>query len=167
MKPREFLGTIPFFAEVLDASELDSLAAGARRVDFDRGEILIREDERGESMFALIGGEVEVSIRDARKARHVATLYPGQLVGEMSLLTGARRSATVTAIAPVVALEIGKTALKPIVIANHDLYDKFAGMVARRQAELDRLYGSGFFSLFSSPREQLSGAIRSFFSGTI
>lgn len=167
MKPREFLGTIPFFAEVLDASELDGLAVGARRAEFDRGDVLIKEDERGESMFALVGGEVEVSVRDSGKIRHVATLYPGQIVGEMSLLTGARRSATVTALSPVVALEISKAALKPIVIANHDLYDKFAGMVSRRQAELDKLYGSGFLSLFTSPREQLSATIRSFFSGTI
>lgn len=167
MTPREFLGTIPFFAEVLDEAELDALASGARRAEYDRGAVLIREDDRGDSMYALIGGEVTVSVRDGARDKVVATLYPGQIVGEMSLLTGARRSATVTAAAPVIALEIGKGALKPIVIANHDLYDKFAAMVTKRQAELDKLYGSGFWRALTSPGEQLSATIRNFFSGTI
>jgi CRP-like cAMP-binding protein len=165
MNTREFLGTIPFFAEVLDAKQLDALAAGASRREFERGQTLIREDDLGESMFALIGGAAEVTVHDAGKERHVATVNAGQIVGEMSLLTGARRSATVVATTPLVALEIPKAALQPILDASPALIEHFAEMLEKRQGELDRLYGAGFWSLFGLPRDELTLVMRSFFSG--
>jgi len=165
MNTREFLGTIPFFAEVLDGKQLDALAAGANRREYDRGAFLIREDDLGETMFALIGGAAEVSVHDAGKDRHVATVNAGQIVGEMSLLTGARRSATVTALSPVVALEIPKSALEPILDASPVLIEHFAAMLEKRQGELDRLYGAGFWNLFGLPRNDLVLVMRSFFGG--
>ena len=167
MNIREFLGTIPFFAEVLDTRQLDALAAGTRRRDYDRGAVLIREDDLGESMFALIGGTVEVSVHDTGKERHVAALNAGQIVGEMSLLTGARRSATVTAASPVSALEIPKSALQPLIAASPILCEHFATVLDKRQHELDRIYGSGFWSIFGMPRSQLSNVMRTFFGGGV
>jgi CRP-like cAMP-binding protein len=167
MKTREFLGTIPFFSEVLDGKQLDALAVNAKRREFDRGQVLIREDDRGETMFILIGGAAEVSVHDAGKERHVATVNAGQIVGEMSLMTGARRSATVTAVSPVVALEIAKAALQPILDQSPVLIEHFAAMLEKRQGELDRLYGPGFWRLFGLPRDELALVMRSFFGGTV
>lgn len=167
MNIREFLGTIPFFSEVLDARQLDRLAAGTRRREYERGAVLIREDDLGESMFALIGGTVEVAVHDDGKDRHVATLNAGQIVGEMSLLTGARRSATVTATSPVSALEIPKPALQPLIDDSPVLCEHFAMMLDKRQQELDRIYGSGFWSIFGMPRSQLSNVMRTFFGGGV
>jgi CRP-like cAMP-binding protein len=165
MNTREFLGTIPFFAEVLDPDQLGALAAGATRRDFPRGHVIIREDDVGESMFALIGGEARVTVHDAGRDRHVAIVNAGQIVGEMSLLTGARRSATVVATSPVSALEIPKTALQPILDASPVLIEHFAEMLEKRQSELDRLYGAGFWTIFGLPRSELTLVMRSFFSG--
>jgi CRP-like cAMP-binding protein len=165
MNTREFLGTIPFFADVLDGKQLDALAAAARRMEFNRGESLIREDDLGSDMYALIGGAVEVSVHDGARERHVATVNAGQIVGEMSLLTGARRAATVTAMTSVVALQIGKAALQPILDASPVLYERFATMLEKRQHELDRVYGHGFWSLFGLPRDELTLVMRSFFGG--
>jgi CRP-like cAMP-binding protein len=165
MNTREFLGTIPFFAEVLDGRQLDMLAAGAKRVRYQKGDTLIREDDLGESMFALIGGEVEVSVRDGNKERHVAAIAAGQIVGEMSLLTGARRSATVTAVSEVTAIEIPKTALKPVLDSSPVLYEHFAAMLTKRQKELDRVYGHGFWNLFGLPADELTLVMKSFFGG--
>lgn len=165
MNIREFLGTIPFFSEVLDARQLDALAANAHRREYQKGGVLIREDDLGESMFALIGGSVEVSVHDTGKERHVASLDAGQIVGEMSLLTGARRSATVTATSPVAAIEIPKSALQPLIDASPMLCEHFAVMLDKRQHELDRVYGSGFWSIFGMPRSELSQVMRTFFGG--
>jgi CRP-like cAMP-binding protein len=95
----------------------------------------------------------------------VAAIGAGQIVGEMSLLTGARRSATVTAVSDVTAIEIPKTALKPVLDSSPVLYEHFAVMLAKRQKELDRVYGHGFWKLFGLPADELTLVMKSFFGG--
>ena len=165
METREFLGSIPFFAEVLSGAELDALAAAARRVEFDRGTNLIEERDLGESMFVIVQGTVTVSIRDSGKDRQAATLRAGDLVGEMSLLTGAPRAATVAAQSPVVAIEIGRDAIAPLLTAEPALFDRFAAMLEKRQIELDKLYGQGLWFFYGPPRANLAHIIRTYFAG--
>jgi CRP-like cAMP-binding protein len=164
MDTREFLATVPFFAEALDAGELDALARDTRQSEFDRGAVIVREHDLGDSMFAILRGTAEVSTRSGRSSNHVATLRDGDIFGEMSLLTGARRSATVTAVTPVVALEIAHLALEPLLAASFTLYDRFAEMLDLRRIELDRIHGDGFWNLYGLPRDQIAPAIRSFFT---
>lgn len=161
MDPRDVIASVPFFAETLDPAQIDALAASARRVDFDRAEALMREGDRGESLFVIFSGDVNVSI--AGRPQTVATLAAGDVVGEMSLLTGAPRTATVTAVRPVVALEIRKDDLEPLLVMSPELFERFAKVVERRRTELDRAYGPSFAQLYLSPQVQLVGAMRSFF----
>lgn len=165
MDTREFLGTVPFFAGVLNGTELDALAAAARHVEFDQGSALIRERDLGDSMFAIMQGTVTVSIHDSGKDRLVATLHAGDLVGEMSLLTGAPRAATVAAQSPVVAVEIGRGAIEPLLTAEPALFDRFAAMLEKRQVELDKLYGKGMWFFYGPPRANLAQVIRTYFAG--
>ncbi len=60
-------------------------------------------------MFVVVSGKMNVTVTDEKAP--VAELGPGDIFGEMSLLTGARRSATVTAAEAVEALEVNKEAL--------------------------------------------------------
>lgn len=136
MDVRGVLNSTAFFNVVLDAEQLDALAAGVHARTFAKREVLLRERELGQSMFALIEGKVGVSKHSPQGERSVATLGPGDVVGEMSLFTGERRSATVTALGRVVALEIDKTALQPILDAAPKLVDRFAALVEQRHAEL-------------------------------
>jgi hypothetical protein len=62
----------------------------------------------------------------------------------------------------VVALEIRRSALKPILAAAPALYDKFAEMLDQRRHELDRIHGDGFWNLYGLPRERIGPAIRKF-----
>ena len=165
MEARDFLATIPFFAEVLTGEELDALAEGARRVTFDIGAALIRERDPSDTLFVILEGSVTVSIEKSRGDQVAATLPAGELVGEMSLLTGAPRAATVTAETPVVALEIDRAAILPLFRAEPTLFTRFAAMLEKRQTELDKLYGSSFWLRFSPPRTNLASVIRSHFSG--
>ena len=165
MEARDFLGTIPFFAEVLTGVELDALAANARRVTFDKGSTLIRERDPGDTLFVILEGSVAVSIEKSRGEQVAATLHAGELLGEMSLLTGAPRAATVTAETPVAALEIDRAAILPLFRAEPALFTRFAAMLEKRQTELDKLYGSSFWLRYSPPRTNLAAVIRSHFAG--
>lgn len=161
MNFREILAAVPFFAETLDDAELDALAASARRVEFDRAATLMREGDRGDSLLVIVSGTVNVSV--AGTPQTVATLGEGDVVGEMSLLTGAPRSATVAAVRPVVAIEIGKDELEPLLVMSPSLFERFATVVEKRRAELDRVYGPSFAELYLSSQSHLVGAMRAFF----
>ena len=136
---REVLHAIPLFADVLDTGQLERLAAKCHEVMYPVGAVLMTEGDFGTSMFALVEGEVSVALADKRGDPHgVANLSAGDFVGEMSLLTGARRRATVVAETEVVAIEITKVALEEVLTRAPDLIDRFGLVLASRQAELDR-----------------------------
>jgi CRP-like cAMP-binding protein len=160
---RSFLASVPFFAEALTADELDTLAAGARGVEFDRGATIIRERDAGDSLFVVVQGSVTVSIRDAGMERSVATLRAGDIFGEMSLLTGSPRAATVIAQTPVVALKIDRSAMSPLLDAEPALSERFAAMLEKRRIELDRLYGPGLWPFSGRQGRDLASIIRSCF----
>lgn len=165
--PRDILAKTPFFADALDAPALQALSSRLRLTDYAKGAILIREDAIGSSMFVLADGEVSVTVPGAGKARHVAILRAPDIFGEMSLLTGARRAATVTARTAVKAIEISKAALAPLIAASPELADRFATTLARRQRELDRIYrGAGRWNIFASGEGEVGSLIRRFFDGS-
>ncbi len=161
MKAGDILAKVPFFADVLDEAQLDALAASARRVEFDRYSTLMHEGDRDDSLLVIASGTVNVSV--AGRPQTVATLGEGDVVGEMSLLTGAPRSATVTAVRPVVAFEIDKAALEPILLMSPSLFERFAATVETRRSELDRIYGPSFAEVYLSSRSHLVAAMRAFF----
>jgi CRP-like cAMP-binding protein len=163
--PRQVLGATAFFSEVLDEASLDRLAANLRVASFPKGAVLIKEDDAGSSMFVLAGGEADVTVPRSARKTPVATLRAGDVFGEMSLLTGARRAATVTARSPVTAVEIPKSALSPLIEASPQLADRFAAMLKKRQAELDRIYKGGRWKLPGNL--ELAGMIRGYFGGTV
>lgn len=162
MRTRDLVATNPFFAGLLSTTELDDLSALSIEHEFPPGGELIREDEAGSSLFIIVVGEVNIDTGDRQTGKHIATLGPGAVVGEMSLMTGARRSATVTAKSDVRALEVTKAALEPILATSPALVDRFAAVLKSRQAELDRAYGAGGIGGMLSGQDFV-GLIRSFF----
>jgi cAMP-dependent protein kinase regulator len=76
---------------------------------YDEGDIIVTEGERGSSLYLIVAGEVKVFTRGQR-GEHVALaeLGPGDFFGEVSLLTGKPRTATITAKTPVTAIELTK-----------------------------------------------------------
>jgi CRP-like cAMP-binding protein len=140
MTPREVLAKTPFFAAVMSTADLDRLAAKLALKTFPRGASIVRQGDIGASMFVLVEGKVTVSVHLRAGEERVTTLGPGSIVGEMSLLTGARRSATVTATREVRALEIAKPALEEILASSPELFDRFAETVEQRQAEIEHIH---------------------------
>ncbi len=161
MPGSDVLRSIRFFSDVLEPSELDILVDLSQPERFERSHVLIREDDIGHSMFVIVSGTVDVTV--AGEEEPIATLKEGDIVGEMSLLTGARRSATVTATTPVEAIEISKEALAVVLGRSPDLVERFARMLARRQRVLDRHFGGGAWGLLRLHSSDLADTIRSFF----
>ena len=65
--------------------------------ELKEGEVLFRQGSRGETFFIVVSGEVEVYQEEEGRERHIAILGPGAFVGEMALLTGQSRIASVRA----------------------------------------------------------------------
>ena len=97
----QFLKNVKLFAE-LGPESLARLAACLKVVDFPPAEVIVREGAPGVSMYIIKSGLVEVRKKDPATGIDflVAQLSAGAAVGEMSLLTGKPRSATVTTVQP-------------------------------------------------------------------
>jgi CRP-like cAMP-binding protein len=86
--------------EGLSTAELESIAALCKERTFRSGEIVTTQGERGDELFVVGQGFVEVTLTnpDGGEPRTVVQLGPGQIVGEMSLVDRGPRSATVRAL---------------------------------------------------------------------
>jgi small-conductance mechanosensitive channel/CRP-like cAMP-binding protein len=108
------IGQAALFAP-LSEEERGRLVDGARERRYAPGEIVVEEGDRGSSMFLIEKGEVAVSIRGASGGRRDLTvLDTGAAFGEISLLTGDPRTATVRAVEEATLVEIEKESLAPI-----------------------------------------------------
>jgi small-conductance mechanosensitive channel len=113
----------------------ESIAEGADVHVYSKGETIIRHGTAGESMFVIHSGRVSVRVGDDEAAQ----LGEGDVVGEMALLTGETRTADVVALTDVVAIEIGKNALQPLLVEHPELADSLSEQIAQRQEHLDTL----------------------------
>jgi small-conductance mechanosensitive channel/CRP-like cAMP-binding protein len=128
------LETVRIF-ETLPAAERAHLAAVARDSLYAAGESIVREGDAGSSMFVVARGEMVVTLDPS--AHEVARLGPGDFFGEMSLLTGAPRTASVTAVTDVEVLEITLDAFRQFVLANPAAVERIGSAVADRAAALE------------------------------
>jgi len=106
MRRREFLRTwelvakVPFFHNI-GASLIAEVARLLRPRDFPEGAVIMRRGQAGDCMYFIIDGEVEIRLQSRE-----AYLGPGQFFGEVALLTGAPRNATVVAAQPCTLLSL-------------------------------------------------------------
>jgi small-conductance mechanosensitive channel/CRP-like cAMP-binding protein len=121
--------------ECLSNSQIDSLVEQSRVSHFGRGERVIREGAEGDSMFVLLRGAAEVSISRNGTSIPVATLNAGDCFGEMSLLTGERRTATVRAETDCQVMEISKPVMAEVLRDSPDCLERLSELLARRKME--------------------------------
>lgn len=165
MEIRDTLGRIGLFADALSPTQLDQLAARCEIVDYEPETVIMTEGDFGTFMVAILSGRLEVSVAGTRHAtRLVADLGPGEIVGEMSLLTGARRSATVAALEPTRVVEITKVALEAIFVRSPELLDRMEALLIERRAELEKIAEDEHaHRLLGLRTDELAGAVRRFF----
>jgi CRP-like cAMP-binding protein len=125
--------------EILDSLSEEQriqLALMSRHLVYGAGETIAREGDAGASMFVLRRGTAAVTVAGA--VGELARLHDGAFFGEMSLLTGDRRSATVTAVTDCELLEIGADAFRHVLLRDAASVERIAAAVADRRAELER-----------------------------
>ncbi|MEI9886958.1 MAG: mechanosensitive ion channel family protein [Rhizomicrobium sp.] len=124
------------FANVLDDAQSRELAGLCRPVDFPRGANLMVQGDTAASMFIILEGAARVSVLGQNNdPREVAVLATGDVVGEMSLMTGAPRNATVTALTRVRVLEITKGPIEALLNRSPELLQRFGHVLAKREQE--------------------------------
>jgi small-conductance mechanosensitive channel/CRP-like cAMP-binding protein len=103
------------------------------------GEPVLRQGAAGDSMFVIADGRVEVRVGpEAGQSAWLAELGPGDYFGEMSLMTGAPRSATVVALVETRLVQVGKEAFRGILAAEPGLVEPLAAALRERLAARDR-----------------------------
>lgn len=123
--------------QFLEQLQLERLVGGARMQLFGSREKLIEQGAIGDSMFILTSGVADVFVeRDGENTR-VATLHEDDFFGEMSLLTGEPRSATVIARTDCNALEIPKAVMADLLQEQPGLLQQLSEALAKRRLETE------------------------------
>jgi CRP/FNR family cyclic AMP-dependent transcriptional regulator len=94
------LGRVPFLAE-LHRDELEAIADVGETVSFQADQAIVQKGDPGDAMYVILDGDARVDV-----GGRYHDLKPGDFFGEMAVIAGRRRVATVTAVGPVAALKI-------------------------------------------------------------
>jgi CRP-like cAMP-binding protein len=123
----------------LSDEQLESLVKEARLNHFGRDENVIKEGEEGDSMFILLRGSASVYASKNGASIQVASLSEGDCFGEMSLLTGERRTATVRANADCQVMEIFKPSMAAVLRDAPECVTQLSELLATRKMETEGL----------------------------
>ncbi len=122
------LGTVPLFSE-LPPDDLVRLSDGIVEVDLTEGDTLFDEGDSADRAYVIADGELEILKESAERKVRIAVSGPGDVVGEMALLTGEARNAGARAITPVKLIAIPRSCLEAVlstsVEANRALFSVF------------------------------------------
>jgi CRP/FNR family transcriptional regulator, cyclic AMP receptor protein len=126
------LRSVPLFAS-MRGKDLEAVGRMADSIDLPAGKALMRQGEQGNEMFVLASGSVRVE----RNGTEIATLGPGQAVGEMSLLSEGPRLATVTTLEPTTAFVVGHREFHTLLADSAELRQCILDNLAARIRMLD------------------------------
>ncbi len=121
---------MPLFAAV-GAGTIAEVARLLRPRDLAAGRVVVRRGEPGDCMYFIAEGEVEI-----RLARHPVRLGPGGFFGEMALITGEPRVASVVSVQPTRLLVLDVADFRGLAGARPELSQAIHAEARRRQAEL-------------------------------
>lgn len=128
------MGAVPLFSH-LSKKELRAIDQLMTTVAFDSGTVLMEQGSPGRDFLIISEGTAEVSVQDVGV---VAQLGPGDFMGELSVLTGAPRNATITTSSALTAEVLNRRELNSLLDAQPVLGNKiFRTAIERLQAGED------------------------------
>ena len=131
---RSALERTPLFAG-LDRGHLEDVLAVGRRVSFEPGQAIVERGDPGDAMYIVLGGAAEVDV-----GGRFHRLERGDFFGEMAVLAGKPREATVKAVEPVEALRIAADDFQAFLAANPQVaVGMLMSLVERLREVQDRL----------------------------
>jgi len=157
----EHLNQLSIFAP-LSEEETRQIANASKSRVYAPGEAIVRQGNEGTSMFVVLRGSVKVQISENSYQKTINHLGKDDFFGEMSLLTGEPRSATVIAEEETEVLQIRKEAVKPIFENNPDLVTTIVELIEERRESL-AANDEGQTDESSESRKTVMGSIRRFF----
>ncbi|HVF64713.1 MAG TPA: mechanosensitive ion channel family protein [Casimicrobiaceae bacterium] len=124
--------------DVLTDEERTSVAAGLKRLPYAVNDVIFRKGEAADSLYILARGRVRIMDDDAKGHRTpLAELSAPAYFGEMGLMTGQPRRATIISDGDVLCYGLGKSTFDAIVKGRPAIVDALGQVLARRQAEND------------------------------
>jgi small-conductance mechanosensitive channel/CRP-like cAMP-binding protein len=127
---RAAIDSVDFLREVSEQGR-DTLAQEGRRLLFAPNEFILEEGHKGRTFYIVRSGEVAVYENNEELTR----LGPGTFFGEMALLTGEARNATVMSVTEAEVFEIGEAAFARVIKAEPRVVERIGTIVGERQAQ--------------------------------
>jgi len=136
---QDVLGRAPLFVD-LPRTHLADLAADSEVHAYRAGEILMQQGDPGDTLHVVIDGQVKVMVpADSGDVAVVTVLGPGEFLGELSLIDGGLRSATVEAIESVRTVSVSRAAFHGVMNAYPALTERLLLLVVARLRRTTRL----------------------------
>ena len=129
------LKNVYIFSEIPE-NHLEEILSHCRELAVSKGEVIVSENEKGDSMFLILDGEVKVSlISEEGKEIILSTLRKGDFFGEMSLLDGEPRSANVVALTDANLLELSREDFLNEIVSNKFIAGAILKVLSKRLRE--------------------------------
>ena len=136
----ETLLSIPLFSG-LSREDIAKILGKLEEVSFPSGAIVFSQGDAGDAFYLVQSGTVQVMIGRAREHREIVAAFgPGDWFGEMALLSGEPRAATVTAIVDTVLWRLDRQAWDELLDKHPSWLAKFCAILSKRLAQLDEQY---------------------------
>jgi len=162
----EMLRGVDLFT-VLSEEELNELAERLQYAPFARGDVITKQGNVAHWLYVIMFGEAEVRFEPEHgaAAQHISTLRPGQFFGEMALLTGDTRSATVVAKTDVECYRLEGKAFQGLLLKRPEIAEGMSRIISSRRPDLERVREAFATQPGPTPVEQfdLLARIRRFF----
>lgn len=161
------LSRVDLFAPLTEAERVQ-LAEQLRFTPFVTGDTIMQQGQVAHRLYILIKGEVEVWVDEGLGRQLVDVLGPGQVFGEMGLMTGEARSATVVARGTVECFRLDKDALQTILSSRKELLESLSRTLEKRLAERrrNRQHPDPAAAPLPEPGNELMERMRRFFGLT-
>ena len=153
------LSRVDLFARLSPEQRRELVAATVSRV-FGDGEAIVRQGAEGHSMFVVTAGRVAVVLEPDR--REVATIEAGGYFGEMSLLTGDPRTATVLSVGDTTVLELDADVFRRLGAADPQAIEQIGIAAVTRRTELEEALDASRGSVDADVPATLIGRMKRF-----
>ena len=158
---KPLLEKVPLLNPLSDENR-EKIAQEATIEDYGAGEIIVQHGVSGDSLYIILDGACDVFLeKEGQPSKKMATIDVGDFFGEMSLLTGEVRSATVKALEYATVIRVDKALFSTILASNPDIIEQLGKVIAQRQQDLSDVANKILSK--STAQRNLTARIKDFF----
>ncbi len=149
MLRKDFLRRIPLFSDLSDA-ELDLILSSSQQMQYKKNNIIFYEGDPGDYLLVVLSGKIKVVLLGEHGQELIlAFLGPGSYVGEMSLLEGTPRSATIITMEACELVRVARDPIMDLIQHHHSLTMKILMTLSKRVREMsEQLRSMSMFDVY-------------------